>query len=105
MPERCQVIQLDITGDQIDQSVKDPALAALVADGWTVGADLVTNVFDAEGKSAGQKLTLILVPPPEPKGVIAPVVSTNPMYSSGTFALAVAINVSILTVIAWIALS
>jgi hypothetical protein len=61
-PERCRLYRLDL--ERIEASVSDPALALLVASGWTVFAQLVGEEGDpAAGVPTRNYVYLVLAPP------------------------------------------
>lgn len=55
MSERCIIHLLD--ADDLERSIDSPALAALMADGWTVMSNLVVET------PQGQRVALLLSPP------------------------------------------
>ena len=60
MAEPCTVVKLSVTN--LDQAVKDPALAALLAEGWSEVASVV--VAPPQG---GDPLLHIVLAPPSPE--------------------------------------
>lgn len=64
MAPPCRAIELDITGRKVEEAVQDTALAAMIGDGWTIGAFWIVERENMQTTEKRQSLMLLMAPPP-----------------------------------------
>lgn len=95
MAPPCKAIELDITGRKVEDAVQDTALAAMVGDGWTIGAFWIVERENVETTERRQSLMLLMVPPPR-----EPVIAVSPSGWTHHIPLAVAMTLAVVVVLA-----
>ena len=94
MAERCVIHRLPV--EKLDDAVGDPALAALLAEGWDVMASVVVDKGDGHGP-----VLRLLLRPPRPKARLQAGTAAIPGWAWAFVGVLASVLVYLVASVAW----